>query len=245
MVARYNSFTLVEATGDDVDSLQGAGAGRRDDMREVLLAGGQVDPAQRPSLAAKDAPERREALVLVQYVGPVKETWLARLRATGASVLGYAAQNGYIVHAAGDALDRVTELVGSDPTVRAATALRSSRQGRARRGRRSRGGADGGRRARQGRPPRGRERGTRAGLGAVGRARADAVPRPRAKPRSPTSRPTPPWWRSSPPACPSCTTSGAHRSLPATSPATRRAVRATPRGLRRRDSEPPSASPST
>jgi subtilisin-like proprotein convertase family protein len=126
VVARYDSFTLVEATGDDVDGLQGAGAGRRDDMREVLLAGGQVDPARRPSLAAKDAPERREALVLVQYVGPVKETWLARLRATGATVLGYAAQNGYIVHAAGDALVRVTELVGSDPTVRAATALRSS-----------------------------------------------------------------------------------------------------------------------
>ena len=52
--------------------------------------------------------------------------WLAKLRATGATVLGYAAQNGFLVHAAGDALDRVTELVGSDPTVRAATALRSS-----------------------------------------------------------------------------------------------------------------------
>jgi subtilisin-like proprotein convertase family protein len=124
VVARYEDFTLVEATGGDVDRLRSAGAGRRDDMREVLLAGGQVDPARRPSLAAKDAPERSEALVLVQFVGPVKEAWLARLRATGGAVLGYAAQNGYLVHAAGDALDRVTELVGSDPTVRAATALR-------------------------------------------------------------------------------------------------------------------------
>jgi subtilisin-like proprotein convertase family protein len=126
VVARYENFTLVEATGDDVDRLRGAGAGRRDDMREVLLAGGELDPAQRPSLAAKDAPERSEALALVQFVGPVKSDWLAKLRATGATVLGYAAQNGYIVHAAGDALVRVTELVGSDPTVRAATALRSS-----------------------------------------------------------------------------------------------------------------------
>src|SRR5215208_3096992 len=95
-------------------------------MREVVLAGGRFDPARRPSLAAKDARERSEALVLVQFAGPVKDAWLARLRATGGAVLGYAAQNGYIVHAAGDALDRVTELVGSDPTVRAATALRSS-----------------------------------------------------------------------------------------------------------------------
>ncbi|HEY7453618.1 MAG TPA: S8 family serine peptidase [Thermoleophilaceae bacterium] len=125
MVARYGDFSLVEAGGEDDQLLRGAGAGRRDDMREVALAGGQVDPAARPSLAAKDGPERSEALVLVQFVGPVKDEWLAKLRATGATVLGYAAQNGYIVHAAGNALDRVTELVGSYPAVRAATALRS------------------------------------------------------------------------------------------------------------------------
>jgi subtilisin-like proprotein convertase family protein len=124
VVAHYEDFSLVEATGNDVDRLRYAGAGKRDDMRDVVLAGGQVDPAQRPSLAAKDAPDRGEALVLVQFVGPVKNEWLAKLRATGATVLGYAAQNGYIVHAAGDALDRVTELVGSYPAVRAATALR-------------------------------------------------------------------------------------------------------------------------
>jgi hypothetical protein len=52
VVARYEDFSLVEAAGDDVDALQGAGAGRRDDMRRVLLAGGELDPVQRPSLAA-------------------------------------------------------------------------------------------------------------------------------------------------------------------------------------------------
>ena len=125
MVARYSDFTLVEAAGEDDELLRAAGAGRRDDMRSVELAGGPVDPAARPSLAGKDAPQRGEALVLVQFVGPVKEEWLAKLRETGATVLGYAAQNGYIVHAAGDALDRVTELVGAYPAVRAATALRA------------------------------------------------------------------------------------------------------------------------
>jgi len=125
VVARYDEFTLVEASGADHQRLRSAGATRRDDMREVLLAGGEVDPAARPSLAAKEAPDRREALVLVQFVGPVKGEWLAKLYATGATVLGYAAQNGYIVHAEGHALDRVTELVGSYPPVRAATALRA------------------------------------------------------------------------------------------------------------------------
>jgi subtilisin-like proprotein convertase family protein len=124
VVARYEGFSLVEADGGDDQALRNAGAGRRDDMRVVALAGGEVDPSERSSLAAKDAVERGEALALVQFVGPVKAEWLARLRATGATVLGYAAQNSYIVHAAGDALDRVTELVGSDLAVRAATPLR-------------------------------------------------------------------------------------------------------------------------
>ncbi len=126
VVARYGEFSVVEATGADDTRLRGAGATRRDDMRDVLLAGGEVDPAARPSLAGKEAPDRGEALVLVQFVGPIKGEWLAKLRATGATVLGYAAQNSYIVHASGDALDRVTELVGAYPSVRAATALRPS-----------------------------------------------------------------------------------------------------------------------
>jgi subtilisin-like proprotein convertase family protein len=124
VIARYGEFALVEAAGEDDERLRGAGAVRRDDMENVLLAGGEVDPAARPSLAAKEATDRGEALVLVQFVGPVKAEWLAKLRNTGATVLGYAAQNGYIVHAEGNALDRVTELVGSYPAVRAATALR-------------------------------------------------------------------------------------------------------------------------
>ncbi len=126
VVARYGEFAVVEAIGDDDERLRGAGATRRDDMREVLLAGGQLDPAARPSLAGKEAPDRGEALVLVQFVAPIKDEWLAKLRGTGATVLGYAAQNSYIVHASGDALDRVTELVGAYPAVRAATALRPS-----------------------------------------------------------------------------------------------------------------------
>ena len=124
VVARYGDFAVVEATGADDARLRDAGATRRDDMRDVLLAGGEVDPAARPSLAGKEAPDRDEALVLVQFVGPIKAEWLAKLRGTGATVLGYAAQNSYIVHASGDALDRVTELVGAYPAVRAATALR-------------------------------------------------------------------------------------------------------------------------
>jgi subtilisin-like proprotein convertase family protein len=124
-IARYPAFTLVEAAGDDAEHLRQAGADRRDDMREVRLGERDVDPARRRSLAAKGIPRRGRArgLALVQFVGPVKPSWLERLRATGVRVVHYAAQNGYVVHGDGQALDELAALVGTDPAVRAIVPL--------------------------------------------------------------------------------------------------------------------------
>jgi subtilisin-like proprotein convertase family protein/subtilisin family serine protease len=120
VVARYRSFTLVEAAGGDDARLRAAGGDRRDDMREVATAAGPIDPAaDRASLADKDAPARDEVLALVQFVGPPKDPWLERLRATGARIVTYQAENAYLVHASGAEVDRIAELVGTDPAVRA------------------------------------------------------------------------------------------------------------------------------
>ncbi|MEA2419185.1 MAG: hypothetical protein QOE60_1391, partial [Thermoleophilaceae bacterium] len=119
VIARYRSFSLVEAAGVDERRLRAAGAERRDDMREVSTAAGAIDPAARASLAGKRAPDRHEVLALVQFVGPPKDAWLRRLRATGVRVVGYSAENAYVVHAEGAAVDRLAALVGSVPFVRA------------------------------------------------------------------------------------------------------------------------------
>ncbi|MEA2454182.1 MAG: hypothetical protein QOI45_444, partial [Thermoleophilaceae bacterium] len=42
VVARYESFSLVEAEGEDYRRLRAAGADRRDDMREVTTAAGAI-----------------------------------------------------------------------------------------------------------------------------------------------------------------------------------------------------------
>jgi subtilisin-like proprotein convertase family protein/subtilisin family serine protease len=124
VVARYDSFALVEAAGEDDRRLRDAGAQRRDDMREVATAAGDFDPeSDRASLAAKRAPDRDEVLALVQFVGPPKDAWVERLRATGAGIVTYQAENAYVVHAGGDAVERVAELVGADPAVRAVIPL--------------------------------------------------------------------------------------------------------------------------
>src|SRR5919109_387790 len=120
VVARYGEFTLVEATGTDDERLRRAGADRRDDMREVSLPAGELDPRRdRASLAAKHAPDRDEVLAVVQFVGPVKEAWFERLRDTGAQVVQYASQNAYLVHARDAGVERLAGLVGTDPAVRA------------------------------------------------------------------------------------------------------------------------------
>jgi hypothetical protein len=123
-VARYDSFALVEAAGDDEALLRRTGADRRDDMRTVATAAGTIDPAtDRLSLAAKEAPGRAHALVLVQFVGPPKDAWLERVRATGARIVGYQPENAYTVYAHGDAVDRLAALEGTDPAVRAVSVL--------------------------------------------------------------------------------------------------------------------------
>ena len=122
-VARYESFSLVEAAGEDVRRLRSAGADRRDDMRTVATAAGAIDPTvDRASLAAKGAPDREHTLALVQFTGPPKDAWLERLRATGARLVGYQPENAYLVHARGDAVDRLAGLVGT-PAVRAVSVV--------------------------------------------------------------------------------------------------------------------------
>jgi subtilisin-like proprotein convertase family protein len=124
VVAGYDAFALVEATGADEQRLRAAGGERRDDMRTVTTAAGEIDPADdRRSLAGKEAPDRDETLALVQFIGPPKDAWLGRLRRTGARVVTYQAQNSYVVHARGDVVDRLATLVGSDPAVRAVSVL--------------------------------------------------------------------------------------------------------------------------
>ncbi len=218
VVARYQSFALVEAAGEDDRRLRAAGAQRRDDMREVTTAAGPVDPAaDRGSLAGKQAPDRGEVLALVQFVGPPKDAWVDRLRATGATIVTYQAENAYVVHASGAAVDRIAALVGTDAAVRAVIPVAaadklvgpSNARGALR-------GLDGRRRRRA------MTRGTRPRR----RARRSALPRRSARcapstsswtpTRWPSSRATPGWSRSSGTWRPGRSDERARRSWPAT-----------------------------
>ena len=120
VVAHYAAFTLVVAEGDDATRLRRAGADQRDDMREVRLGGQVLDPLrERAPLATKRRAPQGPGLAVVQFVGPIKDAWLDRLRSTGVRVVTYMAENGYLVRGSAGQLAAVGALVGADAAVRA------------------------------------------------------------------------------------------------------------------------------
>ncbi|MEX0992837.1 MAG: S8 family serine peptidase, partial [Solirubrobacterales bacterium] len=127
LIADYGSFSLVEATGADIARLARAGAAARDGTRYIELNGRTLDPrTERAPLGHKRSRPRGPGLAVVQFVGPVKDAWLARLRATGMRVITYMAQDAYLVYGSGPQLRAVAGLPGSDPAVRAAVPYRAS-----------------------------------------------------------------------------------------------------------------------
>ena len=114
--------------GRTLDRLVAAGGSIRDDMREVRIGRASSDPAvARASLLDKTGAARRMAgtggrgMAVVQYVGPIKESWTAAVRKTGVQVVTYMAQNGQLVTGDDAALSRLAELLPSAAFVRAIT----------------------------------------------------------------------------------------------------------------------------
>jgi hypothetical protein len=120
VIARYHAFTLVEAHADDARALAAAGADRRDDMRDVAIGARKVDPTtQRRAAAPKASAPDGPGLAVAQFVGPIKDAWLERLRGTGARVVTYLPQNAYLVHGSAVELARLARLAAVDPALRA------------------------------------------------------------------------------------------------------------------------------
>lgn len=122
VVASYEAFDLVLAHGDDVRRLKDAGADRREDMRRVQLAGGDVDPAEDGEELEPDEQPAR-GLALVQFVGPVKQKWLRRLR-DDVRVVAYVPENAYVVAGRRRQLERLAERASDDAVIRAVTEYR-------------------------------------------------------------------------------------------------------------------------
>lgn len=128
-LATYGAFTLVEASGAVVSRLIAAGGTVRDDMREVRIGTVSADPRlARTTLggalrngAAQVTGSDGYGLAVVQYVGPLKDAWIAAVTASGVEVVSYMAQNGQLVSGDAGSLSRLAQLAGTQPFIRAVT----------------------------------------------------------------------------------------------------------------------------
>jgi subtilisin-like proprotein convertase family protein len=127
VVARYEAFTLVEATGKAViKRLVAAGGEVRDDMRRVRVGTLTFDPKvadqhvqAKTGQAMRIADKGGTGMVLVQYVGPLKPEWVAAVQATGVDIVTYMAQNAQLVAGDPAALAAVSQLAASRGYIRA------------------------------------------------------------------------------------------------------------------------------
>ncbi len=122
----YGSFLLayVDARmSGGVAGLRGAGFVIADEMSIVDFARYRLDGADPAGTAARlaaipddlrapsgRAHEGESRLEIVQFRGPVKDAWLDALRATGATVVSYVANDAYVVRANASALDAIEAL---------------------------------------------------------------------------------------------------------------------------------------
>jgi len=95
----YGAFALYDLAGAAPETLP-AGVTRLDER--LLFEAQALDPRRDSvlTLPGLDAPEAAgPGVQLVQFIGPIREEWLARVRATGARPIHYVANQGYLVWA--------------------------------------------------------------------------------------------------------------------------------------------------
>lgn len=104
--ARARIATVPGVTGDDRLT--------RIDLRNATLAtDATVAP---PGVLAAPASGARQ-LRLVQFVGPARAEWLARLSGVDARIVGFVPNNAYIVYVSAKGAAALDALVGSDPVI--------------------------------------------------------------------------------------------------------------------------------
>lgn len=110
----YGTFALYSVAAPSLDTVLGSETSGSvllaDEMDTLLFDGSPIHTLAAPQPVA---PMHGPALHLVQFVGPIKAEWLERVEATGASLVHYIANNGYLVWADETARARLDALAAS------------------------------------------------------------------------------------------------------------------------------------
>ncbi len=122
----YGSFKLIrvnEQAAGGRESLSTLSLPVRDDQDLIMLNGLVLDTNQPETLSAQLPAELRQSdmadaiasgreprggLYVIQFAGPIKDSWLRKLQATGAEIVSYVASNAYVVRASAGAARELT-----------------------------------------------------------------------------------------------------------------------------------------
>ena len=118
-LADYGSFSLWRVPEAAVGTLPEQ-ATVRDDFDRIPLRGTVIDTRSGAGPVPADLRQTRVAggqLWLVQFVGPVKDAWLAEVRDLGLEPVIYMPHNAYVVFGGGSSLARLDQLAAASPSI--------------------------------------------------------------------------------------------------------------------------------
>lgn len=131
----YGSFKLIRVSEDAAggrESLARLSLPVRDDQDLIMLNGLVLDTNQPETLSAQLPADLRQSdmadaianggnprggLYVIQFAGPIKDSWLRKLQATGAEVVSYVASNAYVVRANAASARELTRFKSSNSFV--------------------------------------------------------------------------------------------------------------------------------
>jgi len=95
-IGDYGAFSLWQVPEGGAADLSAAGLAARPELDQLLLREATLD-TRSVQLGATAAAGGGQQFYLVQFAGPVRDEWLADLRATGAQVVAYVPHDGYVI----------------------------------------------------------------------------------------------------------------------------------------------------
>ncbi|MBA3469319.1 MAG: PKD domain-containing protein [Herpetosiphonaceae bacterium] len=121
LLADYGSFSLWNVTSSGVGRFSPLpSVSVRSDFNQIALRGTVIDTQAGPATVPANLSQTRSAgsqLWLVQFVGPIQDTWLKTLAATGLEPVIYMPENAYVIWGDGKALSALDSLVASGQAI--------------------------------------------------------------------------------------------------------------------------------
>ena len=119
LAADYGGFQIIQADNEALTNLDASRIENEDEFDVIKLNAAQLDTrsAEIRALRKPVGAFAGKRLHLVQFIGPIKPEWRAALEKTGARIVSYIPENGYLIYGDAVALGRMQTWAGTNDFV--------------------------------------------------------------------------------------------------------------------------------